>query len=167
MPPKFSHSPSGSVRRRVLPGSFKNGWQVPRSSEGRPRSQERLLRPLGCNPGGHCGHFLSRSRTSVSSDFGCPTRSPKGSLQKGFYNQKMHRTRLREVEPVSFACTAISDRICDRRSLTRLKFAFRSETCGETNPVAIGRNWNILVRFSESFESVVDSFSTQLSTRCG
>jgi len=37
-PPKFSHSPSGSVRSRLLPGRFKKGcWYSSRLLPGRPR----------------------------------------------------------------------------------------------------------------------------------
>ena len=52
VPPKFSHSPSGSVRSRVLPGIFRNGLLIlVSSSDGRPRSQDSLPR-RGLTPGG-------------------------------------------------------------------------------------------------------------------
>jgi len=54
VPPKFSHRPSGRVRQRVPPGSFRRGWQ--RScSEGRP------AHPGIPAPGGPC---FRCSRTS-------------------------------------------------------------------------------------------------------
>ena len=63
VPPKLSHKPSGSVRQRVLPGSFRNGWYR-RSSEGRPRSQASF--PTARTPGGRWGHCFRRSLTSES-----------------------------------------------------------------------------------------------------
>src|ERR1700722_2231652 len=71
VPPKFSHSPSGSVRRRELPGIFKNGLLIlVSSSAGRPRSHDSLPR-RGFTPGGRCPHRLRRSLTSRSNET-CP-----------------------------------------------------------------------------------------------
>src|SRR3984885_7452212 len=68
VPPKFSHSPSGRVRRRLLPGIFRNGLQIlVSSSDGRPRSHDSFPR-RGFTPGGRCPHRLSRSLTRRSSE---------------------------------------------------------------------------------------------------
>jgi hypothetical protein len=75
VPPKCSHSPSGRVRSLLLPGSFRKGWQVPRSSAGRPRSQASSPRGA-CNPGGHCGQVRRLFLTRISRAFLCFTFYP-------------------------------------------------------------------------------------------
>src|SRR5579875_3499062 len=59
-PPKFSQRPSGNVRRRLLPGCFKNGCEDVKISPGRPRSQTLRPRERAGNPGGSCGQVFRR-----------------------------------------------------------------------------------------------------------
>jgi hypothetical protein len=71
VPPKFSHSPSGRVRMRLLPGNFRKGCAggigLLLGSPGRHRSQASRT---GClfSPGGRWGHCCSRRRTRWSRD---------------------------------------------------------------------------------------------------
>ena len=67
VPPKLSHSPSGRVRSRLLPGSFRNGLCKSRSA-GRPRNQALCPLPRSPSPGGRCGHVFNRALANASSD---------------------------------------------------------------------------------------------------
>ena len=81
VPPKLSHSPSGRVLSRVLPGNFRKGCDRTDSSPGRPRNHRHV--PLRCwlMPGGRCGHCRNRTRTSSSSERSLLISSPRWPQQ--------------------------------------------------------------------------------------
>ena len=65
---QLRESPSGTVRSRLDPGSFRKGWVVASDSPGRARIQVPRCLELSSAPGGRCGHLRSRRRTRSSSE---------------------------------------------------------------------------------------------------